>query len=99
MRNAFHEWLTTCWNNLYEVWSPDDCDQRIVHFGNYTSSDKFITWLNMIYGCVVTEFPYGVIKGELMKDNKFILYLDGKTVEIRPFDDEVYNIDLIKEDD
>lgn len=32
-----------------------------------------------------------------MKDNKFLIFLDGKTVEIRPFDDDIYHVDLVQE--
>lgn len=103
MREAFTKWLNNYWNDLYEVWSEADCNQYIVRCGTYacpqSDVDKFITLLNRLYGCQVQDCPWGTVSNELMKGNKFLIFLDGKTVEIRPFDDEVYNIDLIKEDD
>lgn len=98
MRQEFIEWLNLCWNDFYEVWSPEDCDQHIVKCTPYTDVDKFITLINRLYGCHAQDCPWGVVKSDNMKDNKFLIFLNGKSIEIRPFDDDIYNVDLVKEE-
>ena len=98
MREKFIEWLQNCWNDLYEVWSPEDCNQYIVQYGANSDVDKFITLINRLYGCRAQDCPWGVVESEHMKDNKFLIFFNGKSIEIRPFDDDIYHVDLVKEE-
>lgn len=80
------------------MWSPEDCEQHIVKYGASSDVDKFIALINRLYGCRAQDCPWGVVKSEHMKDNKFLIFLNGKSIEIRPFDDDIYHVDLVKEE-
>lgn len=87
-----HKWLTATFNDFYSVWSPNDCNQYIVHHEPGDKNEAFDKMLQKLYPdfSLVQETGFGIFGEEM-----FRIHFDNLVIEIEPMDNKIYHTKYI----
>lgn len=91
---AFSQWLNKTFNDYYVVYSNFFDEPRVVEHSAPTIHHAFFRLLCQWFPCLKDNAEWAMIS---RNSDSFTFVCDGVQITIKPFDDEIYHTNLIKE--
>lgn len=87
-----HKWLIATFNDFYSVWSPNDCNQHIIHHAPEYKNEAFDKMLQKLYPdlSLVQETGFGIFGEEM-----FRIHFNDFVIEIEPMDNQIHHTQYV----